>query len=289
MKKKILFVEDDNVDQAAIKRVLEKEKFPHDYVIANSIKEAKQRLAREKYDVAVVDFNLGDGTCFDVFNSLDETPFIIVTGGGSEDIAVEAMKCGASDYFVKDQERRYLTLLPSVIESVIETHETEQTLKILLAAMGSIPDSVYITDANANIIYVNRAFTETYGYEQDEMIGRSSGILSNEKSPESGTQSGDDDAIHKRKNGTTFPVLLSKSAIKNSKGADVNTITVVHNMTERKKLELALEEAIGKYSLLLDQIENKNSQLEKTKRELVQNIKNFKAAYEKLISTPTRG
>ena len=47
-------------------------------------KKPNKNSALKKYDVAVVDFNLGDGTCFDVFNALDETPFIIVTGGGSE-------------------------------------------------------------------------------------------------------------------------------------------------------------------------------------------------------------
>jgi len=286
MKKKILFVEDDPVDQAAIKRYLEQGKFPHEYDIANSVKEATRRLGLQKYDVVVVDFNLGDGTCFDVFNALEETPFIIVTGGGSEDIAVEAMKCGASDYLVKDMDRGYLTLLPSVINSSIETRETEQTLKMLLAAMGSIPDSVYITDSNANIVYVNSAFTKTYGYGKSEIIGQAGGILAGEKSKEREAESGEEDVTHKRKDGTTFPALLSKSAIKNSRGVETNRITVVHDMSERKKLELALEEAIEKYSLLLDQIENKNFQLEKTKRELEKNIQNFKAAYEKLAAAP---
>jgi diguanylate cyclase (GGDEF)-like protein len=44
---------------------------------------------------------------------------IMVTGSGSEQIAVEAMKLGAGDYVVKDVDGGYLNLLPTVIERVL--------------------------------------------------------------------------------------------------------------------------------------------------------------------------
>ena len=47
-------------------------------------------------------------------------PVIMVTGSGNEQVAVEAMKLGASDYLVKDTEGRYLELLPSVIERALQ-------------------------------------------------------------------------------------------------------------------------------------------------------------------------
>lgn len=49
-------------------------------------------------------------------------PIIMVTGTGSESIAVEAMKMGACDYIVKDVEGGYLELLPTVIEQVLEQY-----------------------------------------------------------------------------------------------------------------------------------------------------------------------
>jgi diguanylate cyclase (GGDEF)-like protein len=45
---------------------------------------------------------------------------IMVTGSGSEQIAVEAMKLGAGDYIVKDVDGGYLELLPTVIERVLQ-------------------------------------------------------------------------------------------------------------------------------------------------------------------------
>jgi DNA-binding NtrC family response regulator len=40
-------------------------------------------------------------------------PTIMITGAGDEEIAIEALKLGASDYVVKDVEGGYLELLPS--------------------------------------------------------------------------------------------------------------------------------------------------------------------------------
>ena len=256
MKRKILFVEDDQLDRTAIDRFLVEVKFPHGYDFATSVMDAKEQLTFQKYDAVVVDFDLGDGTCFEIFNSLDDTPFIVVTGGGSEDIAVEAIKCGASDYLVKDVEKRYLTLLPSVINSTIKTYQTEQTLNMLIAAMGSIPDGVYVTDVNANIIYVNQAFLTAYGYTEEAILGRSGKLLWDNNAHDNGGLLAAD-VYHKKKDGTVFPILLSRSAIKNSKGDKVHLINVVHDITDRKKMEQALADAIGKYSQLLERAEAK--------------------------------
>src|SRR5690242_2085854 len=106
--KKILFVEDDQVDRLAIQRSFQDNGFPHAYEIATSIAEAKEKLAANKFDAAVVDLDLGDGTCFDIFDFIEDMPFIVVTGAASVDLAVEAMKCGASDYLLKDPDRAYL-------------------------------------------------------------------------------------------------------------------------------------------------------------------------------------
>jgi CheY-like chemotaxis protein len=47
-------------------------------------------------------------------NSSIAVPVIMLTGEGSEPVAVEAMKMGASDYVVKDTSGGFLRLLPSV-------------------------------------------------------------------------------------------------------------------------------------------------------------------------------
>ena len=125
---KILFVEDDPGDQLAVKRLAAEEDFLYDADIAGTLKEAKELLQREEYNLVVLDYMLHDGTAFDLFAHIRGIPIIIVTGIGDEEIAVRAMKAGAYDYMVKDSEGSYLKTLPVTIENVLKRHRTEMEL-----------------------------------------------------------------------------------------------------------------------------------------------------------------
>jgi PAS domain S-box-containing protein len=54
-------------------------------------------------------------------NDLGEitVPVMMLTGADNASVAVDAMKCGAQDYLVKDANRQYLELLPAVIQRVL--------------------------------------------------------------------------------------------------------------------------------------------------------------------------
>lgn len=126
---KVLLIEDDKLDQIAFKRLVEDEDLPYDYTIAGSVSEANSILGTDKFDIAIVDYHLGDGTAFDTFNLLKDTPIIIATGSGDEEIAVKAMKAGACDYLIKDPERNYLKTLPVTLENVVKHKKAEEKLK----------------------------------------------------------------------------------------------------------------------------------------------------------------
>jgi two-component sensor histidine kinase len=128
-KTRILLVEDDRVDQAAFKRLVKKEGLPYDYAIAGSVSETKKILSSEEFDIVVTDYLLGDGTAFDIFNFISDTPVIFVTGAGDEEIAVKAMKAGAYDYLIKDHERNYLKVLSLTVENALRSKKNEELLK----------------------------------------------------------------------------------------------------------------------------------------------------------------
>ena len=64
--------------------------FSYDYDTVRSVKEAIGILESQKFDVVVSDYVLGDGTAFDLFDRIKDTPGIIVTGAGDEEIAAPA-------------------------------------------------------------------------------------------------------------------------------------------------------------------------------------------------------
>lgn len=126
---KVLLVEDDKVDQLAFLRLVEREGLPYKTSVAGSVDEARAILKGQAFDIALVDYLLGGGTAFDLFDALGDTPSVIITGNGGEEIAVRALKAGVKDYLVKDPEGNYLTLLPVVVENVLVRKRTDDELR----------------------------------------------------------------------------------------------------------------------------------------------------------------
>ncbi|MCP4539880.1 MAG: response regulator, partial [Chloroflexi bacterium] len=115
-------------DQMAFERFVKRQNLLYDYAIAGSIAEAKVALAAERFDALVVDYLLGDGTAFDLFGEAEGTPIVMITGSGDEEIAVKAMKAGATDYLIKDLDGDYLTTLPVTVESAIRFKQAQDEL-----------------------------------------------------------------------------------------------------------------------------------------------------------------
>ncbi|MDH4129428.1 MAG: response regulator, partial [Spirochaetota bacterium] len=93
-KYKVLLIEDEKIDQMAFKRFVELESLPYDYVIAESIAETKKLINSNNYNIIIADYSLADGTALEIFDLQIDSPIIIVTGSGDEEIAVKAMKLG---------------------------------------------------------------------------------------------------------------------------------------------------------------------------------------------------
>jgi len=248
---KILLIEDDKLDQRAFKRAVEEQKLPYDCTIAGSVSQARSILAAEQFDIVISDYNLGDGTAFDILDSVKDTPFVLVTGAGDEEIAIRAWKIGACDYLIKDPERNYLKTLPITVENAVRHKETEAKLRLLSGAVTSTDDSVYITDMDNKIIFVNKAFCKTYGYSEEEIIGKDSNILWIGKPQSEDTRTvfrmvrsaWEVGFYHKRKNGSVFPVSLSRSIIKNSSGNEIAVVGITRNVSERILVEEELRNA----------------------------------------------
>ncbi len=126
---RILLVEDDKIDQMAFARFVSDENLPYEYTTAGSVAEFKELITSQDFDIVIADYMLGDGTLFNLFHLLNNTPVIVTTGAGNEEIAVNAMKSGACDYLIKDFEGCYLQSLPFTVESAVRQKKTEKELE----------------------------------------------------------------------------------------------------------------------------------------------------------------
>jgi len=244
---KILYVEDSELDQMAFKRFVENNAVPYDYVIAGSISEARSILACNQFDIVISDHSVGDGTAFDTLDAVKDTPVIVVTGAGDEETAIKLWKAGAYDYLIKDIEQNYLKAIPITVENAIRHKIMEDKLQLLSGAIMSTNDSVYITDLQSKIIFVNKAFCKTYRYKKEEIVGKDSNILWIGKDQSKTTRSvfqtrsvgstWEVGFYHKRKDDSIFPVSLSRSTIKDSKGNEVAIVGVARDISERILIE----------------------------------------------------
>jgi PAS domain S-box-containing protein len=252
---RVLLVEDDTIDQLAFKRAVREQGSPYEFEIAGSVAEARDLLARNRYDAVITDYALGDGTAFDVIEMARGTPLVFTTGAGDEEVAVRAMKSGAADYLVKDHERTYLKKLPVTVENAIRRHKAEEQVRKLTRAVEQSPATVVITDTEGHIEYVNPKFTNLTGYSADEVIGKNPRVLKSGEQPREfyeqlwttilAGQEWHGEFHNRKKNGELFWEFSSISPVRDRDGNVTHFVAVKEDVTERKQLEEERERLIS--------------------------------------------
>ena len=98
---KILLLEDDITLGNGIKMVLKGEQV----TLVNTLKDAREILKNNEFDLLILDINLPDGSCLDLMkeqkNLNSETPIILLTANDMEIDIVSGLELGADDYITK--------------------------------------------------------------------------------------------------------------------------------------------------------------------------------------------
>jgi len=131
-----------------------------------------------------------------------------------------------------------------VLTDITDLKRAEKEIRLLAHAVENVKECVSITDEKNNLIFVNNAFVETYGYTKDELIGMNAGSLQPADDKKENYQEvlietinggWKGEIINQKKNGAKFPVQLSTSLIKNESGDPVALIGVATDITEAKR------------------------------------------------------
>ncbi len=134
---------------------------------------------------------------------------------------------------------------------ITEWRRMGDRLRLNAQVFDSSNEAMVITDRQNNIISVNRAFTRLTGYEREEALGKNPRILNSgrqdaafyssmwESIIENGFWRGD--IWDRRKDGSCYPKFLSITAIRDDGGEIVKFSAVFYDVSERKEMELQLE------------------------------------------------
>ena len=155
----------------AIKRVETREDF-------------EKELDREPLDVILCDFSMPQ------FNGLaalkfaqkkrPDVPFIFLSGTIGEELAIEALREGATDYIIKDRLSRLVSSIKRALRESAECAERrrmEQRLREQAELLDLARDAICLNDMQQNILYWNKSAERLYGWSSHEALGRNANEL----------------------------------------------------------------------------------------------------------------
>jgi PAS domain S-box-containing protein len=153
---KILLLEDNDGDVILIREMLtQASDNGFDLHRVSRLAEGVQQVARDDFDLALVDLGLPDSQGLETFEEVyartTDLPIIVLSGLADESVAVDAVRAGAQDYLIKAQINA--DLLTRAIRYAIERNRVDKALRRRNREL-------------ALINHATRAFTSTIDLEE---------------------------------------------------------------------------------------------------------------------------
>jgi len=144
----------------------------------------------------------------------------------------------------------YGTEFTAFVRDLTEQKKAEGIVHQLSLAVEQSPNSIVITNIDAEIEYVNRTFLITTGYEKAEVLGKNPRIFSAKKTPASTYKilwetlaQGNiwkGELINRRKDGSEYIALAIISPVRQKDGKITHYLAIKEDISEKKRAEIEL-------------------------------------------------
>lgn len=253
---RVLIIEDSEFDAQMMISLLRKGGYDVTHERVETRQALQTALASRTWDVVLADYNLPDFRAPEALQLIKDSgldiPFIIVSGGIGEDIAVAAMKSGAHDYLMKGNLHR---LVPAVERELREAANRAGQREAKIALLESenryrllwetAPDAVVLMDGHGIIHFANPAVRQVFGYTPEEIIGKGLSVL---QPADASTQQFINPAIRRametigrRKDGVEIPIEVSFSEM--ALNGERRFVGFIRDVTVRKRAEREIRES----------------------------------------------
>jgi len=163
--------------------------------------------------------------------------------------------------FEGEQLPQRLAAIATRVGSALESALQQEWLTLLDAALAGVDNSVFITDARANILWVNRAFTQLSGFASGEILGKTPKLFS------AGVQDADfyrhfwhtiqsgttwrGDIVNARRDGSLYTVSQTVTPLRNTEGQVSHYVAILEDITQRRAEEERIQHS-AHFDLLTD-------------------------------------
>lgn len=173
---RVLHLEDNEHDHLLVREILEHEGFHFQFELAKSREQFEDALNQETFDLIISDFTLpsydGSLALAAARRLQKDVPFIFFSATIGEEVAVESLKIGATDFVIKQRPKRLVSAVRRALHEAVESRhrkemektlrETEERFRLLARATD---DVIWERDLKTNKVWSSDNFHAVFGHD----------------------------------------------------------------------------------------------------------------------------
>ena len=251
---RVLIVEDSEFDARLLGTLLRTGGWEVSSRRVSTASDLEQALVGEDWDLILCDHTMPGFSAPEALRVVQrvgrDIPFIIISGGIEEGVAIDAMKSGAHDFLMKGALGR---LVPAVQRELKEAgirrarRAAEETLRESELRYRSVwdnsTDAVLLLDASGVIRFANPANLPVFGWDPGDLVGLGLDVLQPAELPPghwwqsfraSGTAKSTE-TLARRRDGSRVDIDLALTEMR--MGSDLWIVIFSRDITERRRAE----------------------------------------------------
>ena len=253
-----ILVADDNADMRAYLAELLRKAGHSVRTVSNGDEALAATLAKHP-DLILLDVMMPGMDGFAVLKVLRENhktaglPIILLSARAGEDARIEGLGAGADDYLIKPFHARELVArIDGALRLAAARRDATEALRRAATVFDNTSEAILVTDAERNIVSVNRAYTAISGFTTEEVLGKNPRLQQSGRHDQafyerlwhclehSGHWQGE--IWNRRKNGEIYPSWENISVVKNEQGRIANYVSIFSDISAIKAAEEQLRQ-----------------------------------------------